>query len=304
MKRLILFVAAAGFVFCGLTGCDKMNFLKPKKAEVVKESPAAAPAVAVKGPVVAKVNNMPIGLEDLNQEVESYNSMVPEENPEMKIVTREKKLSYLKDEMVRRMLLYQAALDRGLDRNEDVVDALAKTKMDLLVVSLVKQEADKINVTSKDIEDYYNTYKDQLKEPEEVSIREIVLAGEPEAKDVLVQLLQGGDFATLARERSKGKTANNGGDLGFVALDGIFKEMANVAATLDAGQISSVFKGPEGYYIIKVEAKRGGKQKTLNEMWDDIKRGLTFLKQQQQVEDLIGKLSRQAKIEVYEGEIK
>jgi hypothetical protein len=39
-------------------------------------------------------------------------------------------------------------------------------------------------------------------------------------------------------------------------------------------------------------------------MWDDIKRGLTFLKQQQVVEDLIGKLSREAKIEVNEGEIK
>jgi len=87
-------------------------------------------------------------------------------------------------------------------------------------------------------------------------------------------------------------------------LENTFKEMANVASTLDAGQISSVFKGPEGYYIIKIESKRGGKQKTLNEMWDDIKRGLTFLKQQQQIEDLIGKLSRQAKIEVYEGEIK
>jgi len=300
MKRLTLFMAVGCLLFYGLVGCEK---IKPQKAEKA-EKKAAAPQFVVKGTVVAKVNNIPLMLDDLNQEVEAYNSMVPTDKPEMKITTREKKIDYLKNEMVRRALLYQAALDRGLDRSEDVVRALEKTKMDLLVVSLIKQEADKISVTSKEIEDYYNTYKDQLKEPEEVSIREVVLATEQEAKDVLVQLLQGADFATLASTRSTSKSAKNGGDLGFVSLAKIFKEMANIADTLEAGQISSVFKGPDGYYIIKVEAKRGGKQKTLNEMWDDIKRGLTFLKQQQQVEDLIGKLSRQAKIEVYEGEIK
>lgn len=303
MKRLILFMAVGCLLFCAVTGCEKINFFKPKKAEKVEKT-AAAPQVTVKGTVVAKVNSIPLALDDLNQEVEAYNAMVPADKPEMRITTREKKIDYLKNEMVRRALLYQAALDRGLDRNEDVIKALEKTKMDLLVVSLIKQEADKISVTSKEIEDYYNTYKDQLKEPEEVSIREIVLTTEQEAKDVLVQLLQGADFATLAKDRSTSKSAKNGGDLGFVSLAKIFREMANIADTLEVGQISSVFKGPEGYYIIKVEAKRGGKQKTLNEMWDDIKRGLTFLKQQQQIEDMIGKLSRQAKIEVYEGEIK
>jgi hypothetical protein len=39
-------------------------------------------------------------------------------------------------------------------------------------------------------------------------------------------------------------------------------------------------------------------------MWDDIKKGLTYLKQQQKLEEIIGKLSSEAKIEVYEGEIK
>jgi len=174
MKRFILFVTVLSFVFGGLLGCEKLGFLKPKKAEV-QEKMASSPALTAKGPVVAKVNNLPIGLEDLNQEIEAYNSMVPEDKPEMKISTREKKLEYLKNEMVRRLLLYQAALDRGLDRSEEVTRALEKTKMDLLVVSLVKQEADKINVTSKEIEDYYNNYKDQLKEPEEINIREIVM---------------------------------------------------------------------------------------------------------------------------------
>ena len=58
------------------------------------------------------------------------------------------------------------------------------------------------------------------------------------------------------------------------------------------------------YSIIKLEGKRGGKLKPLSEMWDDIKKELTFQKQQQAIDEMIGRLSRDAKIDVYEGEIK
>jgi len=303
MKRRINLLVIFFFVAMGLVGCDNIaNIANPKKAESKK----APVQIAVKGKVIAKVNNMPITLEDLNQEIEAYNTMVPADKPELKITSKEKKVDYLKNEMVRRALLYQEALDKGLDRNEDVLSALEKTKMDLLVVELVRQEAQKIDVSSKEIEDYYNTYKEQLKEPEERQIREIVVATEQDAKEILIQLLQGADFATLAKERSKAADAKNGGDMGFIPKGKEFVQFDAVAFsdTLDVGKNSTIFKGPEGYYILKLEAKRGGQLKSLSEMWDDIKRGLTFLKQQQAIDDLISKLSRKATIEVYEGEIK
>lgn len=301
LKKGILFVLAFFLIFS--LGCDKISaLLNPKKAEAKR----AAPTMVVKGTVIAKVNNIPITLEDLNQEVEAYNAMVPQDKPEAKITTREQKVNYLKNEMIRRALLYQDASDKGLDRNEDVMRAMDKTKMDLLVVELVRQEAGKVDVSSKEIEDYYNTYKEQLKEPEERDIREIVVPTEAEAKEILIQLLQGADFATKAKECSKSASAKDSGDLGFIPKGKKFVQFDAVAFsdTLDVGKVSNIFKGPEGYYILKLEVKRGGKQKSLSELWEDIKRGLTFLKQQQKIEDLIGKLSRQAKIEIYEGEIK
>ena len=301
-KSKVILFSIFGLFFMGLFGCDKLNLFPASKPQ----TKAAAPETVVKGTVVARINNMPITLEDLNQEVEAYNSMVPVDKPELKITTREQKIDYLKKEMVRRYLLYQNASDKGLDRNEDVLKAMQKTKMELLVVELIKQEAQNVDVSSKEIEDYYNTYKEQLKEPEERQVREIVVATEQEAKDILVQLLQGADFATLAKDRSKDASAKNGGDLGFVQKGKNSEQFDGVsfAANLDVGGISSIFKSPQGYTIVKIEAKRGGKQRSLSEMWEDIKRGLTFLKQQQKIEDLIGKLSREAKLEFYEGEIK
>jgi len=303
MNRLVLLLALVSSIFCGLSGCGKNNSSNnPDGSDANINAPAFQ--LSAKGKVVARVNNLPIGLEDLNQEIEVYNSMVPPGSPELKISTREKKIDYLKNEMVRRTLLYQAALNSKLDKSKDFIDALEKTKLDLLVIALVKQEAKKVEVTSKEIEDYYNAYKDQLKAPEEINIREIVVPSESEAKDILVELLKGEDFATLARNRSKSKSAKSNGNLGFVSKETLSKEMANIALALPQGEPSGVFKGPEGYYIIKVEARRGGEQMTLAQAREDIKRGITFLKQQQRIEDVIAKLARQSKIEVYEKEVK
>lgn len=299
--RLFLF-SIFFFLFSFLVGCDKINFLKPKK--VAKESTVTSPTV--KGTIIAKVNDLSITLEELNQEIDAYNATVPENKPEAKITTPQQRSEYLKNNMVRKILLYKAALNKGLDKSEDVLRVLERTKQDLLVMELVRQEAEKVEASSGEIEDYYNTYKEQLKEPEERQIREIMVPTEQEAKDILIRLLQGADFATLATESSKAASSKENGNLGFIQRGKRSAQFDAVAFsdTLEVGQISNIFKGVDGYYILKLESKRGGKQKSLSELWDDIKRGLTFLKQQQRIEDLVSKLSSEAKIEIYEGKIK
>jgi len=298
--KLISFLVLCLFSV-GIIGCDKLTGRKKE----VKVIPAPT-SIQANGPVIARVNNIPYGLEDLNDEIEAYNANIPPEQSSQKITTKEQKVNYLRNEVIRRLLIYQNALDKGLDRGEEVRQALEKNKQDLLVVQNIKEITKNIDVTSKEVEDYYNNFKEQLKEPEERQVREIVVGSEQEARDLLIQLLQGADFSTLARSNSKASSANEGGDLGFIQKGKKSSQFDAVAFadSLDAGKVSSIFKVPEGYSIVKVEAIRGGKAKSLSEIWDDIKRGLVFLKQQQAIDDLAGKLSRDAKIEVYEGEIK
>jgi peptidyl-prolyl cis-trans isomerase C len=302
VKKQAILLTICAFVAAALVGCDKLDLFRPKKADQKQ----AASMRAVKGTLIAQVGNIPVTLEDLNQEVDFFNANVPTDKPELKISTREKKIDYLKNELVRRALLYQEALDRGLDRDTEVIDALEKAKMNMLVLQLVKKETENVDVGSKEIEDYYNTFKEQLKEPEQRQLREIVVSTEQEAKDAMIQLLQGADFATIAKDKSKSASAKDGGDLGLISKGkkSAAFDTAAFSDSLETGKISSIFRGPDGYYILKLEAKKGGKVKSLNDMWDDIKRGLTFLKQQKKIEDLIGKLSTQTKIEIKEGEIK
>ncbi len=296
------------FVFLGavillMYGCDSLGLTVPKKDASAKK---AATVIASRGTVIGHVGDIPLTLEDLNQDIASYNEIIPADNPEKKIVTREQKIEYVKNELTRKALLYQEALNRGLDKDDEIVAVIDKTKMELAVVKLMKDETDKIDATSKEIEDAYNTYKEQLKEPEERSIREIAVSTEQEAREVLVQLLQGADFATLAKEKSKAPSSKDGGDLGFINKGKKPAQFDAVAFsdTLEVGKTSNIFKGSDGYYILKLEAKKGGKQKSLSEMYDDIKRTLIFLKKQQKIEELISRLSKTAKIEINEGEIR
>lgn len=303
MKSMFNALAFLGVFIFLLCGCDNLGFSSPKQTKVLQKN---ASPVITKGTVIGKVGNITLTLEDLNRDITAYNEIIPADSPEKKINSREQKINYAKNEMTRRALLYQEALNRGLDKDEEITSVLDRTKMELAVVKLMKDETDKIDATPKEIEDAYNTYKEQMKEPEERSIREIVVNTEQEARDVLVQILQGADFATLAKEKSSASSNKSGGDLGFISKGTKSAQFDAVAFsdTLEVGKTSNIFKGPDGYYILELEAKKGGKQKSLQEMYDDIKQTLIFLKKQQKIEDLINRLFKTNKMEINEGEIK
>jgi parvulin-like peptidyl-prolyl isomerase len=74
--------------------------------------------------------------------------------------------------------------------------------------------------------------------------------------------------------------------------------------SLQQGQTSSVFKGPKGFTIVKIDSIKEGRQVPLSEAFDTLKAYLLAQKQQQELDKAYSKLSSEAKIEVYEGEIK
>jgi len=289
-----------------LAGCDNMPWSQPKSKKTAASLPPAGVAV------VAKVGNFYISSDDLNKEVENFNSIVTAQGvPQNKLDTREKKIVYLKNEMVRKYILYQEALDRGLDKKEDIVRTLENAKVGLLVSELLRQEIEKIDVSSKEIEDFYNQNKEGLKEPEQRKISEIVTATESDAKQVYIEILKGGDFGALAKQYSKATSASKGGDLGYLTIDpdpkkrlrsDKFYEVA-FSPSLDAGETSSIFKGPDGYYIVKVDGIKKSEAKSLGDMRDNIKNWLLFEKQQKAIADLASKLSGETKIEIFEGKV-
>lgn len=307
MKYRFLLVVV---LFSFLVGCDKLDFLKIKKTTQEKDQ-----QVVVKGTVIAKINNLTVTLEELQKEVDLYNASLDfanlpeEEKKKAKIETREKKLDYLKNVMIRQRVFYQTALDRGLNRRDDIIEILEKDKMAILAAEMQREIIKNIDVPSAEIEDAYKTIKNQLKEPESRKIREVVLKTEDEARQVLIELLQGGDFATIAKNRSIAESAKNGGDLGFIKVGERGEQYmgfdeASFSQTLQQGSLSNVFKANDGYCIVKIEGIKEGKQLAMTEVWDRLKELLLARKRNEELDKFYSQVSRNSKIDVYEGELK
>ncbi|HOW35300.1 MAG TPA: peptidyl-prolyl cis-trans isomerase [Candidatus Omnitrophota bacterium] len=298
MKFLITkanFLIYGCIFFLAVSGCDKIPFLSkyfPSAASKKSQNPPAAVAQpqtqsALPAGALAKVGSWTLTKEEFAKELEAIKEAVPgldTDNLEFK--------KQVLEQLVRQELLVQEAERTGLARDKEIMDDVDKFRRALLVQKIVANITDGVDVTPAEIQDFYDKNKDvipELSEPAEWRIREIMVPTQAEAKDILIELLKGTDFAVMAQTRSKSASAAQGGDLGAVE-EFKFPEMQTAALSLEIGAISSVFKGPDGYYIIKVEEKKGGKLKTLEEVKDDIKTGLLLSKQEQKVLELLNEL--------------
>ena len=299
-KRTALLFCSTVFIFFSF-GCEKIDRISSTYNPFKK-------TFQPQGTVIAKVDDLYITLEQLDQEIQNYNLLMGD-NLAAHFTTREQKITYLNQELIKRYLIYIVAKQKGLEEQPKVQEQLKIAQINIVANQLAQDEVSNLAATSSEIEDFYNLYKDQYQQEEERRILEIVVDDDTAAKDTLIELLKGADFATLAKERSKAKSAVNGGDLGFIKKGKRgenFTRFDTVAfsTSLDIGQTSNVFKDKDGYYIIKLEAKRGGQPRPLSEVWDEIKRNVLFIKQQQKLQEITGSLLKKTKIVVFEDKVK
>jgi peptidyl-prolyl cis-trans isomerase SurA len=123
-------------------------------------------------------------------------------------------------------------------------------------------------VNRKDVEAFYQTYRDSLPAVgESVRLSKLVIHIAPsdsirqtafaKISGIKQRLDNGEDFVKLARQYSDDPNAQNGGDLGFVKK-GTLSELAfeERAFSLNPGQISDIFQTRLGFHILSVIEKK------------------------------------------------
>ena len=91
-------------------------------------------------------------------------------------------------------------------------------------------------VSDADIKARYDEEVAATPPEDEVSARHILLKTEEEAKAVITELDAGKDFAELAKEKSTGPSAAQGGDLGYFTKGRMVPEFEAAAFELEAGE--------------------------------------------------------------------
>lgn len=169
-------------------------------------------------------------------------------------------------------VFFREAKKAGLEKDKEVLNELKKRKDELLANHFqYKVIHKKIQVTDKDVEEFYQSHKEEFREPLRVRVKTIVVKTEEEVKDILQELKKGKPFESLAKEKSIHESGPDGGELGWFVKRENNSELEKIAFSLDKDSVSDIIKASENYQIIKVVDKKGGDIKTLDEVRSRLK---------------------------------
>jgi peptidyl-prolyl cis-trans isomerase SurA len=141
----------------------------------------------------------------------------------------------------------------------------------------------RVKLSDEDVRNYYRTHPQEFGGEPELKVRHIFLPlreGATKAEEekvraqgekVLQRLKTGEDFAKVAREVSKGPSAADGGDLGWLRRGTIQKQLEDSAFALQDGKLSSLVRAGPGFHILKVEERRTGGGRSYEEAAEEIR---------------------------------
>jgi len=105
----------------------------------------------------------------------------------------------IREELVNREVLAQAAKARGLDKNPDVQQQMEMARQAVLIRALFDQETKAHPITDADLEKQYEQFKSSMGQ-NEYKVSHILVDNEADAKAIIEQLKKNpGDFAKMRR---------------------------------------------------------------------------------------------------------
>ena len=159
--------------------------------------------------------------------------------------------------LINRELLFIEAKNRKLDESAQVIASLERVRRQRAVERLIEREVKShITVSDEEVRTYYEN--SDLRTKREVRGRHIMVKTAAEAQTLYQALLDGEDFAELARRFSLDRqTADKGGDLGYWDESLMIGPVSKVLFSMQLGGLSEPFQGREGYFhIVRVEDER------------------------------------------------
>ena len=114
-----------------------------------------------------------------------------------------------------------------------------------------------VDITEQELDGFLATEGAVKELSPELFVRQILVSDQNKADSLLMDINNGEDFANLAKENSTSSNASSGGEMGWRNLADLPSLFADALKNKKKGYISPPLKGGSGYYILKLEDKRG-----------------------------------------------
>ncbi len=118
-------------------------------------------------------------------------------------------------------------------------------------------------------------------------------------EEIHKKLIEGADFAEMARMYSQDPSRKNGGDVGYFAPGEMVKPFEQVAYSLNVGETSDVFETRYGYHILKVTDRKEPRTATFDELKKSLEEQIKNRKVNQLLAQTIDRLRASAQIKVH-----
>lgn len=202
------------------------------------------------------------------------------------------------DHWVTTELLYQKAVQDGLDRDPEVAEVLHQMQRQLLADEYMQRELrNRVQLTNDEIRKYYDEHSDQY--TQEVHLRHIVLNSVEDAQVVLEELRGGGDFRALAKKHSVDPSAGDGGDLGYLAKGAMNPAFEPAVFEMAPNEVRGPIASSFGFHIVQVVRRRKAAEPVTFEVARDEILQALLLEEKQRVErELLMDLHRRATVHV------
>ncbi|MYZ49539.1 peptidylprolyl isomerase [Propylenella binzhouense] len=266
---------ALALVLLPVAGGAQEAVQPPAAAKAADPAPAADPDA-----VAAKVGDVAITEGDVAQAAEDFGD-------ELQQIPEERRHEVLVNVLVDMELLASAAREKGLDKTPEFERQMGLLRTRALRNEYVRKEIVD-SITDADVKAEYDKQVASYEPQDEVHARHILVETEDEAKAIIAELDKGGDFAAIAKEKSKDPgSAENGGDLGFFRKGQMVPAFEEAAFALEPGSYSKApVKSQFGWHVIEVEEKRKTAPPPLEQVSDQVKTALVRQKFEQTMSDL------------------
>ena len=299
---------------------------------------AQAPALGGMFPeVVASVNGQPISGRDLETLVRRQLASIgnPEWN-DLRGQYRNELIYAGVTSLINSRLIYEKAVSSGAKATDAEIDAemqafaknfstdaemntaLARQFLDretlkqqlaqdITISKYINMFAETISVSPEEISKYYAENPETFAHPDIIRASIIMLLSEENAEldakvkeraeSLLSRAQKGEDFAKLAKENSVDATASGGGDIGYASKEGLDADFSNAVFSMSIGDIRLV-KTRSGYIVVKLTDKKKEGVAPLEDVREELTGLLRQSKAQAELNNLVGQLQEQAKIEI------
>lgn len=246
----------------GVTACvwawlvfTVVDMFSPKTScSVPKVAPAhvkvEAPVVPIEPEypenVVAVVADEPITIEEVREFIKQV--------PQLTEVPFEQIYPKMLDLYINNKVVALGADEMMIPQDPDVQRAIKMAEEQIITQAYLTAVLDQA-ITESDLKEYYDEQVKAFQSQEEIHARHILLPSEEQARNALIQLQAGADFAALANQKSLDKNAKDG-DLGYFTHEMMIPEFAEAVFNMQKNELSAPVRTAFGYHIIQVLDKR------------------------------------------------